>query len=93
MTAPEELRRRLHDRSIAGLIAACSALRLRGSDDLETRVRVQSLRRLARRARVLTEDAKTVETELKALTANAVSQLLAEPGIGPIVAAQPFSPS
>jgi hypothetical protein len=42
---------------------------------------------------VLTEDAKTVETELKALTANAVSQLLAEPGIGPIVAAQPFSPS
>ncbi len=93
MTAPEELRRRLHDRRIAGLIAACSALRLRGSDDLETRVRVQSLRRLARRARVLTEDAKTVETELKALTANAVSQLLAEPGIGPIVAAQPFSPS
>jgi transposase len=51
-------------------------------------VRVQSLRRLARRARALTEDAKTVEADLKALTATHVPQLLAEPGIGPIVAAQ-----
>ena len=88
LTAPEDLRRRLHDRSIAGLIAACSALRSRASDDIETRVRVQSLRRLARRARALTEDAKTIETDLKTLTATAVPQLLAEPGIGPIVAAQ-----
>ena len=88
LTAPEELRERLRDRSIAGLIAACSSLRSRASDDIETRVRVQSLRRLARRVRALTDDAKTVETDLKALTANAVPQLLAEPGIGPIVAAQ-----
>ena len=88
LTAPEELRQRLRDRSIAGLIAACSALRSRGSDEIETRVRVQSLRRLARRARALTEDAKTVETDLKALTAMNVPQLLTEPGIGPIVAAQ-----
>src|SRR3712207_4896046 len=88
LTAPEELRQRLRDRSIAGLIAACLALRPRGSDEVETRVRVQSLRRLARRARALTEDAKTVETDLKALTATNVPQLLAEPGIGPIVAAQ-----
>jgi transposase len=88
LTAPEELRRRLRDRSIAGLIAACSALRSPASDDIETRVRVQSLRRLARQARALTEDAKTVETDLKHLTATHVPQLLAEPGIGPIVAAQ-----
>ena len=51
-------------------------------------MRVQSLRRLARRARALTEDAKTVETDLKDLTATNVPRLLAEPGIGPIVAAQ-----
>src|SRR5687767_1903867 len=86
LTAPEELRQRLRHRSIAGLIAACSALRARGSDEIETRVRVQSLRRLARRARALTEDAKTIETDLKALTN--VPRPLAEPGIGPIVAAQ-----
>ncbi len=88
LTAPEELRERLRDRSIAGLIAACSSLRSRASDDIETRVRVQSLRRLARRARALTEDAKTVEADLKTLTTTNVPQLLAEPGIGPIVAAQ-----
>jgi transposase len=88
LTAPEELRERLRDRSIAGLIAACSSLRSRASDDIETRVRVQSLRRLARRVRALTDDAKTVETDLKALTATNVAHLLAEPGIGPIVAAQ-----
>jgi transposase len=41
LTAPEELRHRLRDRSIAGLIAACSALRPRSSDAIETRVRVQ----------------------------------------------------
>jgi transposase len=88
LTAPEELRHRLRDRSIAGLIAACSALRPRGSDGIEMRVRLQSLRRLARRARALTEDAMTVETDLKDLTTTNVPQLLAEPGIGPIVAAQ-----
>ncbi len=88
LTAPEELRQRLRDRSIAGLIAACLTLRSRTSEDIETRVRVQSLRRLARRARALTEDAKTVETDLKVLTTTNVPQLVAEPGIGPIVAAQ-----
>ena len=88
LTAPAELRHRLRDRSIAGLIAACSVLRPRGSDEIETRVRVQSLRRLARRARALTEDAKTVEADLKALATTNVPQLLAEPGIGPIVASQ-----
>jgi transposase len=51
-------------------------------------VRMQSLRRLARLARALSEDAKAIENDLKALTATNVPQLLAEPGIGPIVAAQ-----
>jgi transposase len=88
LTAPEELRERLRGRTIAGLVASCLALRGRVADEIETRVRVQSLRRLARRAQALTEDAKTIENDLKALTATNVPQLLAEPGIGPIVAAQ-----
>jgi len=50
MTAPDELRARLRGRSIAGLVTACAGLRERSGDDLETRIRVQSLRRLARRA-------------------------------------------
>jgi hypothetical protein len=35
------VRHRLRDVSIAGLIAACSALRSRGADEIETRVRVR----------------------------------------------------
>ncbi len=49
---------------------------------------MQSLRRLARQARPLTVDAKTIEVDLTALTAEHVPQLVTEPGIGPIVAAQ-----
>ncbi len=88
LTAPDELRQRLRGRSIAGLLAACLALRTRQSDDLETRVRMQSLRRLARQARALTVNAKTIEADPTELNAEHVPQLVTEAGIGPIVAAQ-----
>jgi len=88
LTAPDELRQRLRDRSIAALTAACAALRDSNRDDVETMVRKQSLRRLARRARALTIDANTIERDLKQLTSEHVPQLIAEPGVGAIVAAQ-----
>ncbi len=88
LTAADPLRARLRSRSIAGLLAACHSLRQRSNDDLDTRVRIQSLRRLARRAKALTIDANTIEADLQRLTAEHVGQLLAEPGIGAITAAQ-----
>ncbi len=78
MTAPDELRSRLRERSIAGLIAACTTLRERAGDPLETRVRVQSLRRLARLAKTLSADSATIESDLAQLAAEHVPQLVAE---------------
>ncbi len=63
-------------------------MRERAGDPLETRVRVQSLRRLARLAKTLTADAATIEHDLALLAAEHVPQLVAETGIGPIVASQ-----
>lgn len=88
MTAPDQLRERLRDRSISGLLDACQSLRHRDGEDIETRVRIQSLRRLARRARSLSADADVIEKDLKALTAEHVPDLLTEQGVGTIVAAQ-----
>ncbi len=51
-------------------------------------VDTQPLKRLARRVRALAADAKAIEATLKALTSEHVPQLVAEPGIGPVVAAQ-----
>jgi hypothetical protein len=60
--------------------AACSVLRGRQRDDLETRVRSQSLRRLARQARALTADAKTIEGDLQRLTADTSRSSSRSPG-------------
>jgi hypothetical protein len=60
--------------------AACSVLRSRQRDDLETRVRSQSLRRLARQARALTADAKTLEGDLQRLTADTSRSSSRSPG-------------
>jgi transposase len=88
MTAPDALRQRLRDRTTAGLISASLSLRSRGGDDLETTVRVHSLRRLARRAQDMTTDAKMIEADLKRLTDEHVPELMAEPGVGAMLAAQ-----
>jgi transposase len=88
LTAPDQLRQRLRGKTITALVQASLALRHRAGEDLETRVRVQSLRRLARRAQALTHDANAIEADLRQLTDDNVGHLIAEPGIGPIVAAQ-----
>ncbi|GAA0236929.1 hypothetical protein GCM10009539_22780 [Cryptosporangium japonicum] len=88
LTAADQLRERLRDRSIAKLVAACQALRPRSTDYLETRTRIQSLQRLARRIRALNEDIRVIETDLQNLTSSHVPDLIAEPCVGPVTAAQ-----
>jgi hypothetical protein len=70
------------------LITACHNLRPRSGDDLETRIRIQSLQRLARRARSLTADVRVIEDDLQQLTGEHVPDLLAEPCVGTVTAAQ-----
>lgn len=88
VTAGDDLRARLRDRTITNLITACHNLRRRNGDDLETRTRIQSLQRLARRARPLTADVRVIEDDLHDLTSEHVPELLAERCIGTVTAAQ-----
>jgi transposase len=88
LTADDTLRARLRGRSIANLLDACQSLRQRSGDDLETRIRIQSLQRLARRARALTADVRVIEDDLRLLVEEHVPELLAESGVGTVTAAQ-----
>jgi transposase len=88
LTAGDDLRARLRDRTITKLITACHNLRSRGGDDLETRTRIQSLQRLARHARSLTADVRVIEDDLQQLTSEHVPELLAERCVGTVTAAQ-----
>jgi len=88
LTAGDDLRSRLRVRTITKLITACHNLRPRGGDDLETRTRIQSLQRLARRARSPTADVRVIEDDLRQLTSEHVPELLAEPCVGTVTAAQ-----
>jgi transposase len=88
LTAGDDLRTRLRDRTIPKLVTACHNLRLRSGDDLETRARIQSLQRLARRASSLTADVRVIEDDLKQLTSEYVPELLAERCVGTVTAAQ-----
>jgi transposase len=92
VTAPAALRERLaglDDKTKAptSLIDACARLRSGGSGDAEAAVK-QVLRRLARRARLLSEEIAELDAELAPLVAAAAPQLLAVPGVGVQVAAQ-----
>jgi transposase len=88
VTAPEPLRARLRERTQASLVKAC--LRLRSDQRLasEQRAYLLSLRGCARRVRAATLEAATLERELRTLLERHWPRLLAEPGVGPISAAQ-----
>lgn len=85
VTAPEALRSRL--RGLAGHQLARAAARLRGREG-ESAVLAGVLRRLARRVRELGQEIDELDTELEAIVAKLVPELLAESGVGPVCAAQ-----
>jgi transposase len=88
VTAPEGLREELRGLPAQRLIQRCSRLRRSSTatpDELGTR---QVLRSLARRIEAATAEAAELEREILAQTRALAPQLLDEPGIGPIVAAQ-----
>jgi transposase len=88
VTAPEPLRQQLRGLPMQRLLQRCSRLRRpsRGTpDELATRL---VLRTLARRATSATIEAAELEREILAHVRALAPQLLDEPGVGPIVAAQ-----
>jgi transposase len=88
VTAPDCLREQLRGLPVQRLVVRCSRLRRSSSappDELATR---HVLRSLARRIEAATREAAELEAEILAHVRALAPQLLDEPGVGPIVAAQ-----
>jgi transposase len=88
VTAPDQLREELRGLPVQRLLDRCSRLRRSTTakpDELATRL---VLRTLARRIEAVTVEASELECEILAHVRMLAPQLLEEPGVGPIVAAQ-----
>jgi hypothetical protein len=85
--APETLRTRLRGQSRRGIITTAAKLRISSGWDTETRTYAVVLRDLARRHQALKTEAKTHETAITAIIKAWRPDLLAQFGVGPIVAA------
>jgi len=90
VTAPEPLRDRLRGLNGTTLIKRCAHLRHRTGEDAAERGTVDCLRRLAERIVSLNAEIDAHTTDLQALTEEHCPHLLAEVGIGPVVAAQVY---
>jgi transposase len=88
VTAPEQLRDELRRLSVTQLIRRCSRFRRSGSRTPDELAVVLTLRSLARRIEAATAEADQLEREILKHVRALVPELLDEPGVGPIVAAQ-----
>ena len=88
VTAPESMRAELRRLPVGQLIRRCSRFRRSDSRTPDAQVVVLVLRSLARRIEAATTEADELEREILAHVRALVPQLLDEPGVGPIVAAQ-----
>ena len=88
VTAPEPLRDRLRGRPWRQQLRACAELVAAPTDPVEHRVTVRALVLTAQRALTARQDATQLEAELRQLVTVMAPALLAQPGIGPITAAQ-----
>jgi transposase len=88
ITAPEPLRSELRPLTRARLLKRLAAVRPARHADIELRGTLHALRSLARRIEQLTVEERDLETEIATLARELAPQLLDEPGVGPLAAAQ-----
>jgi transposase len=88
VTAPEHLREELRQLPMTQLIRRCSRFRRSHSRTSDELAIVLALRSLARRIEAATDEANELEREIIGHVRALVPELLNEPGVGPIVAAQ-----
>jgi transposase len=87
IAAPEQIRQRFRGQTLPGMVKIAAGLRVHPSWDVETTTTVTTLRALARRARALAAEAAEHEQAIGAIVRSWRPDLLAQLGIGPIVAA------
>jgi transposase len=88
VNAPTQLRDQLRRDPIDVQIERCARLRIMAEHSLEHRSTVRALRATARRIQMLSAEADDLEAELELIIAQHAPELLAEPGVGTISAAQ-----
>ena len=88
VTTPEPLRSELRPLSRARLLSRLSATRPHRRQDPELRGTLLALRAIARRVQQLTAEERELAREIEQLTSKLAPQLLTQPGIGPLLAAQ-----
>jgi transposase len=88
VTAPEPLRSELRPLTRARLLNRLSATRPQRRQDPELRGMLLALRAVARRVKQLTAEERELGREIETLTRKLAPQLLEQPGIGPLLAAQ-----
>jgi transposase len=86
--APSPLHDQLRRHPTNELVARCSRLRTSLTQTAEYRATITALRATAHRALMLEAEAANLESQLELLLAEIAPELLDEPGIGPISAAQ-----
>jgi transposase len=88
LTCPEPLRAELRTLTRARLLRRLAGLRPDQRHDRQLHGLLVSLRMLARRVQLLTGEERELKCEIGALVSELAPQLLAEPSVGPISAAQ-----
>ncbi|MGN6695759.1 MAG: IS110 family transposase [Aquihabitans sp.] len=88
VSAPEDLRDQLRNLSRPHLIDRCARLRPRPAQSADHQATAAALRGLARRIQHLDDEIADHDRDLQTLTRAHCPQLLAEPGVGPVTAAQ-----
>ena len=88
VTAPESLRNELRRLPLGELLRRCSRFRRSSSRTPDQLATILVLRSLAQRIQAATREATELEREILAHVRALVPELLDEPGVGPIVAAQ-----
>jgi transposase len=88
ITTPEPLRSELRPLTRAQLLRRLAAVRPDRHRDVELRGVLQALRAVARRAQQLTKEERELAREIEKLTRGLAPQLLEQPGVGPLAAAQ-----
>lgn len=88
VTAPEPLRSELRLLTRARLLAHLASTRPERRRDSELRGTLLALRSIARRVHTLTREERELERQLETMTRKLAPQLLDQPGVGPLLAAQ-----
>ena len=88
VSAPEPLRAELRALTRAQLLRRLAAVRPEGRQDPELRGTLLALRALARRVKALNVEERELAREIETLTRKLAPQLLEQPGVGPLAAAQ-----